>query len=196
MWTVCKEIIKFPRMDYINDYNNEMGNVDIVDHLRNIYRFDHWLRKKWWWSILFWAIGVMRVNAYIVYVKINERDSAPKNAVFYHHDFRNKVAMEWINPELYWLIDRNDPAMSNWKKRKSMASDASSEISKKFRTTQVSENSLKPYGPLCIRVDTSWSCFPESTQGKVRYYLHKLLGIETQKFITVYRSYNVNICKE
>ena len=53
-------------MCYINDYNHQMGDVDVADQLRKNYRFDHWLRKrKWWWYIMFWDIGVILVNAYI-----------------------------------------------------------------------------------------------------------------------------------
>ena len=49
-----------------------MGDVDVADQLRNNYWFDHWLRKsKWWWYIMFRAIGVILVNAYIVYVRVN-----------------------------------------------------------------------------------------------------------------------------
>ena len=82
-WIVCeklvynidtgiKELLKFLRMSFINDYNYGMGDVDIADQLRNSYRFDHWMRKKkWWWSKMFWGIGVILVNAYIVYMKVN-----------------------------------------------------------------------------------------------------------------------------
>ena len=59
-WVVCekdmynfdtgaKEPLQFLQMCYINDYNHQMGDVDIADHLRNNYRFDHWLRKRKWW---------------------------------------------------------------------------------------------------------------------------------------------------
>ena len=52
--TGIKEKMKFLRMAYINDYNNEMGDVDIADQYCNVYRFDHWLQnRKWWWSIFF-----------------------------------------------------------------------------------------------------------------------------------------------
>ena len=65
--TGSKEPLQFLQMCYINDYNHQMGDVDIADQMRNAYRFDHWLRKrKWWWSIMFWDIGVILVNAYSV----------------------------------------------------------------------------------------------------------------------------------
>ena len=51
-WVVCekdvynvdtgaKEPLQFLRMCYINDYNHQMGDVDVADQLRNNYRFDH-----------------------------------------------------------------------------------------------------------------------------------------------------------
>jgi hypothetical protein len=57
------ETMRFLRLEQIVFNNNSMGDVDVSDQLRNQYRFDHWLRMhKWWWSILFWWLGVMLVN--------------------------------------------------------------------------------------------------------------------------------------
>ena len=59
------ETLKFLRLNQINKYNLEMGGVDIADQLRGVYRIDRWVRNwKWWWSILFWSIGVSRTNAW------------------------------------------------------------------------------------------------------------------------------------
>ena len=45
----------FYRVNVIDDYNRFMGNVDIADQMRGLYRFYHWMRKRrWWWSVLFW----------------------------------------------------------------------------------------------------------------------------------------------
>ena len=60
------EVVRFLCLNINDDYNYDMGNVDIADQLRNYYRFDHWMRKrKWWWSLFFWAFGVLLVNAYV-----------------------------------------------------------------------------------------------------------------------------------
>ena len=60
--------MKFLRLNINDDYNHDMGHVDMSDQLRNYYRFDHWMRKrKWWWSLFFWAKGVLLVNAYVCY---------------------------------------------------------------------------------------------------------------------------------
>ena len=46
--------------------------VDLVDQLRGTYRIDKGVRnRKWWWSILFWSVGVMITNAYVIYLHVN-----------------------------------------------------------------------------------------------------------------------------
>ena len=76
-----------------------MGDVDIADQLRVFYRMDHWLRNvKWWWSILFWALGVILTNSFIIYKKICEEEGIePK---YNHYEFLKEVGMYWLNPQL------------------------------------------------------------------------------------------------
>ena len=38
--------------------------------------------RKWWWSVLFWSIGVMLTNAYVIYLKVNIEDGIKKK--IYH----------------------------------------------------------------------------------------------------------------
>ena len=46
------ELINFLRLNTIDLYNEEMGNVDVADQLRGSYRCDIGVRnRKWWWSI-------------------------------------------------------------------------------------------------------------------------------------------------
>ena len=67
--TGCNEMMKFLRLNINSDYILKMNDVDCSDQLRNNYHFDHWMRKrKWWWSVFFWGIGVLKVNAYVAYV--------------------------------------------------------------------------------------------------------------------------------
>jgi hypothetical protein len=63
-----------------NDYNIDMGHVDVADQLRGNYRMDHWQRQyKWWWSVWLWGFGVLLVNAYVYYKKVmEEADSTIK----------------------------------------------------------------------------------------------------------------------
>ena len=93
--TGAMEVMRFLRLNLIDDYNNDMGHVDVSDQLRNQYRFDHWMRnRKWWWVIYFWALGVVFVNAYIIYVAVMIEAGQTKQLLS-HHDFRAAVAIEW-----------------------------------------------------------------------------------------------------
>ena len=66
------ETLIFLIMNRIHEYNNKMGGVDLTDQLRGTYRIDKGVWNiKWWWSILFWSIGVMITNAYVIYFHIN-----------------------------------------------------------------------------------------------------------------------------
>ena len=79
-----------------------MGDVDVADQLRNNYWFDHWLRKrKWWWSIMFWAIGVILVNSYIVNRRVNLEAGVSKSNLLLQHNFRKQVVMACISPNIY-----------------------------------------------------------------------------------------------
>ena len=69
-----------------------MGDVDVADQLRNNYRFYHWLRKrKWWWSIMFWDIGVILVNSYIVYRRVNLEAGVSKSDLLSQQNFGRKL---------------------------------------------------------------------------------------------------------
>ena len=80
-----------------------MGSVDLADQLRGSYRLDKNTRtRKWWWSIMFWSIGVMLTNAYIMYMKVNmEEYGVAKKYLMTHHDFRKTIALYWINSAEY-----------------------------------------------------------------------------------------------
>ena len=90
-----------------------MGDVDIADQLRNNYRFDHLLRKrKWWWSIMFWAIGVILVNTSIVYRRVNLEAGVSKSDLISYYNLRKQVAVAWISPNIYWSTEMNETALS------------------------------------------------------------------------------------
>jgi hypothetical protein len=70
-------MMSYLRLNVIDDYNNNMNNVDIADQLRGHHRPDHWMRhKKWWWAIFMWGIGVARVNAYKIYEAMWDEERA------------------------------------------------------------------------------------------------------------------------
>ena len=94
------EILKFLRLNINDDYNNDMGGVDIADQLRNYYRFDHWIRLcKWWWPIFFWSIGILLVNSYVSYKTYME--SIGKTPMS-HYKFREAIGLALIDPTKYW----------------------------------------------------------------------------------------------
>ena len=96
------ETLRFFCMCNIDEYNQTMGNVDIADQLQGSYQFDHWLEnRKWWWSILFWAIGVMLTNAYMMYVTVCDEYDILKKDRKSHMEFRKDIALAWINPKEY-----------------------------------------------------------------------------------------------
>ena len=92
------ETLIFLRMNTIHEYNNTMGSVDLAYQLRGTYRIYKGVwNRKWWWSILFWLIGVIITNAYVIYLHVN-LENGIKKYLLLHHDFRKAVALAWINP--------------------------------------------------------------------------------------------------
>ena len=66
------ETLIFLRMNTIHEYNNTMGSVDLADQQQETYCIDKGVRnRKLWWSILFWSIGVMITNSYVIYLHVN-----------------------------------------------------------------------------------------------------------------------------
>jgi hypothetical protein len=83
-----------------NDYNVDMGHVDVADQLRGNYRMDHWQRQyKWWWSIWLWGFGVLLVNAYVYYKKVMEESGVPKREWLTHYEFRRAIALAWVKSD-------------------------------------------------------------------------------------------------
>ena len=65
------EDLKILRLNQIYKYNNGMGDVDVDDQLRGVYRLECWVRnRKWWWSMLFWSMGVLLTNSYKLYLQM------------------------------------------------------------------------------------------------------------------------------
>ena len=95
--------IVFLRLNMIDDYNSQMGDVDIADQLRGSYRPDHWLRnRKWWWSLFLWAIGVAAANGYVSYKRMYESEAKKKKdqmpRLLTHEAFQKELAFDLIWP--------------------------------------------------------------------------------------------------
>ena len=57
----------FFRLNLIHDYNNGMNDVDLADQVRNVYRWDIFMRKrKWWWLIIMWCLQILQANTYLL----------------------------------------------------------------------------------------------------------------------------------
>ena len=91
----------FHRLNVIDFYNNNMGNVDLADQLRNYYRYDtQWHRnRKWWWSVFWWAFQLLMTNAYIAYSKYHKVHLSTN--VVSHYDFIKQIALAWMDPRKY-----------------------------------------------------------------------------------------------
>ena len=88
--------ITFKRLNVIDDYNFGMNSVDLADKARMLYRPDTYLRfRKWWWSIFVWLIGLVALNAYVLYAaKTRAQGLNPCT----HKEFRARLAEQLCNP--------------------------------------------------------------------------------------------------
>ena len=87
-----------------------MNSVDIADQLRMIYRPDGlWMRcRKWWWSIMLWALGQAVTNGYIMYKAVC-RDAGIVPA-YNHLQFQVAVAEAWCMTPQIVLNSKNATA--------------------------------------------------------------------------------------
>ena len=70
-----KAMMKYLRLNLIEEYNSHMNSTDVADQLRGSYRPDRWMRqRKWWWAFFIWSIGVAGVNAYKIYEVMYEEE--------------------------------------------------------------------------------------------------------------------------
>ena len=84
------ETMMFLWLSINNEYKYGTGGVDIVDQLQNYYCFDHWMHKrKWWWSVFFWAIGVFLVNCCL----LQEIHGVQKMKPISHYEFHKAIAL-------------------------------------------------------------------------------------------------------
>jgi hypothetical protein len=101
--TQTTEKLEFLRLNINDDYNKDIGHVDISDQLRNYYCFNHWIRKtKWWWDIMFWGLGIQLANSYILYVKYMLSVGMEKKKLLSQYEFWRDIGMAWIDPANHW----------------------------------------------------------------------------------------------
>ena len=69
----------FFRLNLISNYNIGMNAIDLVDQIRNTYRWGLFMRKrKWWWSIMMWCLQMLLANSYILYKKYTKMHDISK----------------------------------------------------------------------------------------------------------------------
>jgi hypothetical protein len=172
-----KKTFKMPfyRLNVIDFYNNNMGNVDLADQLRNHYRYDSsWHRnRKWWWAIWWWGYQLLLTNSYVLYCKYHRMIDS-RQAVS-HYDYIKQVALAWVNQDQYWPIvqkvsnkrkAKDDGKRSTRSANKKLDIDTAS-MSSNNSTIDIKDGHLHPItGKLSCRLNTSVQHLPEKKKGK------------------------------
>lgn len=104
VWSAAAQkmaMMKYLRLNVIEEYNMRMNSTDIADQLRGNYRPDLFMRqRKWWWAIFIWAIGVASVNAYRIYCVLWDEENAKKTPglpkKWSHKEFREQLVYDLI----------------------------------------------------------------------------------------------------
>ena len=132
-----------------------MGGVDITDQLHNYYCIDHWMQKrKWWWCVFFWGVGVLLVNCNVSYKTfIKSKKLKPIS----HYEFHKAIALALIDPEQYWP-DRmtkktqlqnsavtDDTCVIVAKRSSDSMTNTCTRSAKKMRSTRVTDKTLCPH---------------------------------------------------
>jgi hypothetical protein len=205
------ETMRFLRLEQNDFYNNSMGDVDVSDQLRNQYRFDHWLRmRKWWWSILFWWLGVMLVNAYIMYTKVLLLNGVDRKQHLSHHDFRKAIAFAWINPEKHWA---SPPGPMNKKRKRTFDAGSEERLTTRRRTAataasekqesggkryapRFNDKSLSEHGALSVRLNRGYTHYPIPITGRLRCGIHRWCGFEKFHSVVECEDCGVTLCMD
>ena len=203
-----KKTVKMPfyRLNVIDFYNKNMGNVDLADQLRNVYRYDTtWHRnRKWWWSIWWWGFQLLLTNCYILYKKFHSLHDS--KATVSHYDFIKQICLAWIDKEQYW------PKSEESKKRKAEDDKMKTRAKKRFEfdvtsssssttiCTTINDKTLHPvHGKLSLRLNYSVQHYPEISKAKSsRCALHRWArdrqGAAVMSNVVVCSVCRVNLC--
>ena len=139
---------------------------------------DRWVRNRtWWWSMLFWSVGVLLTNAYKLYLRVCEDEGViPRYKEQF--EFRKAIAEYWINPE---LIEKERLQGARKRKYDDDSVSCMSPITNPFmsptgsesgrsggaaRSTAFTDASLDEQGALSTRLDRSLDHFFERSPSK------------------------------
>ena len=169
--------LPFYRLNLIDFYNHNMGNVDLADQLRNHYRYDAlWHRnRKWWWAIWWWGFQVLLTNSYVLYQKYHLMIDS--KAAVSHYDYIKEIALAWVNQELYWpkrIAQKKRKAqgdIDNGKRKtrptvRILETGSVSTASTCSKAPNVTNETLHPSGSLRNRLNTSVQHLPEKPSTK------------------------------
>ena len=165
---------------------------------------------------MFWAIGVMMTNAYVMYVSINTFIYGfNRKQLMSHHDFRRAIVIAWINPrEREKDIRERATNIPIIRKRKSTATTVSSlteedtvyedegkinenvwdVIPERRHAKHVNDESLEENGNLSGRLDCTLNHLPCPANIRARCALHKWVGVETKAQVSYCSSCAVHLC--
>lgn len=196
--------LKFHRLNVIDFYNFNMGNVDQADQLRNHYRIDSsWHRnRKWWWAVWWWGVQVLLTNSYVAYKSYHFIHDSKE--VKTHYEYIKDIALAWVNRDTYWPKEKEfvssqdsngimspDDGIAFTRARKRLHEEISSSSSSKI-CSRVSDKALDPHrGALSCRLNTTVQHFPQKPNSKSkRCALHRWARGKTGKEIQA----NVMMC--
>ena len=195
--------LPFYRLNVVDEYNNNMNNVDVADQVRGNYRFDKWMRKrKWWWSMFWWSFQMCLTNAYVLYKKyMKMHDIKPMS----HYEFQKRVALAWINQQECWPV-RSNAYVNNlslaWRVTTTtpsvcMTENTVSSLGSQSTTTEMPHiiccNKATPFndktldpktGKLRIRLDNTQPHWPlENQKSEANCQLHKWVTGKKRKAV-------------
>ena len=115
--------VTFYRLNMIDNYKNNMNNVDIYDQLRILYRYYWWMHKqKWWWSIAFRALQMLQTNGYIIYCKYDKMNLKEPIS---HYKFIETIELTWLDKGKY------DPKRQSTRRSQSLPINSSISLSRR-----------------------------------------------------------------
>ena len=200
--------LSYYRLNVIDFYNHNMGNVDLADQLRNHYRYDsNWHRnRKWWWAIWWWGFQVLLTNSFILYNKFHQLHDS-KDTIS-HYEYIKQIALAWVNRNLHWPRKRISHKRKNTTEEKRQTrsrlqinnEDSKSTTTSTSKCIPVDDGTLHPVkGRLACRLTTAIQHFPEEPSAKrPRCQLHRWArgreGPEVMSNIITCSICRVNLC--
>jgi hypothetical protein len=93
----------------IDDYNQNMGGVDLFDQLHSCYNIS-WKSRKWWLKLFYYLIDASVVNSYILYKTGASTKFKPKSHLVFRSVLANQLIGNFTTRKSQgsWLIIRKN----------------------------------------------------------------------------------------